>query len=1049
MKKLLYGIATFITTAVLCVISAGAVSPDYGASGTTTTSTSDIGVDGTMHIIYNSALGLVDDASLDLEPTDFVSAHVYPTDPDADTSDWVVAFNAFDTTWNGWGAVVSEEGSLDLYCQVSDLMNIIYCEDISEFGGFLFQVWGTEADVSIDWEIYVETPPQNPATGGDEIDTETEFTYGDFNYKITEDACIYITGYTGTDTDVVIPSMIGYKVTAIGNNAFAFNKNIETVTIPEGVTSIGYEAFYCSSLTSIIIPDSVTSIGSNAFGNCSSLTSITIPDSVTSIGTAAFSFCTSLVSITIPDSVTSIGGSAFYWCTSLTSITIPDSVTSIGNSVFYGCTSLISISVDTGNAYYTSSDGILFNKSKTHLIQYPAGKKATTYTIPYSITNISGGAFSYCSSLTSITIPDSVTSIGSSAFNYCSSLTSVTIPESVTSIGYAIFEECSSLASITIPDSVTSIGDFFFYRCSSLTSITIPDSVTSIGKNAFFYCSSLTSITIPDSVTSIDDYAFIGCSSLETLVIPEGVTSIGEHAFNQCTNLKSISLPDSVKGALGEGTFFMCESLTSIEIPDGITSIGYRCFEECTSLTTVIIGKGVTDIEAHSFDICPNLTKFIVPDNVTFMAGRPVDNPSDTTGYGTIFGDTLGAGETSTNSVVTIYCNKGSYAEKYAKLNGYKYSYNITPDAISGFASKSRNYNSITLNWAQNSTASGYIIQQYKNNTWTNIANIKSNATTSYQITGLAANTSYKFRAVAYATLGSTTAYSSYTSALTVSTAPAMTTGFAITGRGSDFLTITWTKNTGASGYIIQEQVNGVWKNVASIKGNTTVSHKIANLQPNSFHRYRMVAYKTDANGTCYGKYTGSAPGYTAPAMVSGFKVSAIGTNNLTVSWTKVASANGYVIDIYKDGKWSQLAKITSNATTSYKATGLNVGTTYKFRIKSYATNGTLTIYSTYSSAISGVPAISAPTNLTMTNRGTDFISVRWDKNADADGYMVYVYTNGSWLCVKTLTSNSAVSNRINGLESGTIYKIAVKSYKTVNGTRYVSGTTTISAVTL
>ena len=373
----------------------------------------------------------------------------------------------------------------------------------------------------------------------------------------------------------------------------------------------------------------------------------------------------------------------------------------------------------------------------------------------------------------------------------------------------------------------------------------------------------------------------------------------------------------------------------------------------------------------------------------------------------------------------------------------------MTLPSIDSFALKSRNYNSITLSWTENVFATGYIIQQYKNNTWTNVANIKSNATTSYQITGLSANTSYKFRAVAYVTENGTTAYSSYTSALTVSTAPAMTTGFAITGRGSDFLTITWTKNTGASGYIIQEQVNGVWKNVASIKGNTTVSHKIANLQPNSFHRYRMVAYKTDANGTCYGKYTGSAPGYTAPAMVSNFKVSGIGADSLTVSWTKVASANGYVIDIYKDGKWSQLAKITSNATTSYKASGLTTGTTYKFRIKSYATNGTLTIYSTYSSAISGVPAISAPTNLTMTNRGTDFISVRWDKNADADGYMVYVYTNGSWLCVKTLTSNSAVSNRINGLESGTIYKIAVKSYKTVNGTRYVSGTTTISAVTL
>ena len=369
--------------------------------------------------------------------------------------------------------------------------------------------------------------------------------------------------------------------------------------------------------------------------------------------------------------------------------------------------------------------------------------------------------------------------------------------------------------------------------------------------------------------------------------------------------------------------------------------------------------------------------------------------------------------------------------------------------AISNLALKSRNYNSITLSWAENEAASGYIIQQYKNNAWVNVANIKDNATTSYQITGLAANTSYKFRAVAYVTDGESTAYSSYTSALTISTAPAQTQDFAITGRGSDYLTITWTKNEGASGYIIQEQIDGVWNNVASIKGNATTSYTIANLQPNSFHRYRMVAYKTDSNGTCYGKYTGSAPGYTAPAMVSNHAVSGIGADSLTISWDKVESADGYVIDIYRDGKWSQLAKITSNATTSYKATGLIPGTTYKFRIKSYATNGTHTIYSTYSSAISGVPTLSKVENLRMTNRGTDFISVRWDKNESADGYMVYIYDGTKWTCVKTLTTASSVSHKITGLSSGKAYKITVKAFKTVNGTKYISDTVTISANTM
>ncbi|MCH5187521.1 MAG: leucine-rich repeat domain-containing protein, partial [Oscillospiraceae bacterium] len=110
---------------------------------------------------------------------------------------------------------------------------------------------------------------------------------------------------------------------------------IKKVIICDGVTSIGYCAFYkCTSLTSITIPDSVTSIGWSAFYNCTSLTSITIPDSVTSIGDRAFSGCTSLASIIIPNSVTSIGESAFYYCASLASITIPNSVTSIGYCAF-------------------------------------------------------------------------------------------------------------------------------------------------------------------------------------------------------------------------------------------------------------------------------------------------------------------------------------------------------------------------------------------------------------------------------------------------------------------------------------------------------------------------------------------------------------------------------------------------------------------------------------------------------------------------------------------------------------------------------------------
>ena len=421
-------------------------------------------------------------------------------------------------------------------------------------------------------------------------------TYDIYTYEVGKDGKITITGCKGSAKGAItIPSEIDGKP----------------------VTSIGYEAFEdCTGLTSITIPNGVTSIRSQAFDGCTGLTSITIPNSVTSIGTWAFRDCSGLTSITIPNSVTSIGVGAFERCTGLTSITIPNSVTSISNWAFDGCTGLTSINVASDNNYFSSNNGVLFNKKKTELRRYPEGKSQTSYTIPDSVTSIGYGAFYGCTGLTSITIPDSVTSIGSNAFEYCTGLTSITIPDSVTSIEQRAFWGCSGLTSITIPNSVTSIGDLAFYRCSSLTSITIPNSVTSIGYEAFNGCTGLTSInvasgnnyysgnngilfnkkktelirypegksqtsyTIPNSVTSIGVDAFRDCSGLTSITIPNSVTSIGSGAFWGCTGLTSITIPDSVT-SIGSYTFF-CSGLTSITIPDSVISIGNRAFFGCT-----------------------------------------------------------------------------------------------------------------------------------------------------------------------------------------------------------------------------------------------------------------------------------------------------------------------------------------------------------------------------------------------------------------------------------------------------------------------------------
>ena len=194
-------------------------------------------------------------------------------------------------------------------------------------------------------------------------------TYEDFEYSITEETNeVTITKYTGTDTVVSIPDTInGNPVTSIGTGAFAGRDNLENITIPNGVTSIGSHAFDHCGFTSITIPNNVTSIGSDAFSHCYNLTTITIPNNVTSIGSDAFSRCWNLTSITIPNNVTSIGNAAFRECSKLQSIFLP-----IGLNVVYDSVHIISratkvrYSLDSGKVTITSID-LGYGKSSVDL----------------------------------------------------------------------------------------------------------------------------------------------------------------------------------------------------------------------------------------------------------------------------------------------------------------------------------------------------------------------------------------------------------------------------------------------------------------------------------------------------------------------------------------------------------------------------------------------------------------------------------------------------------------------------------------------------------
>ena len=421
---------------------------------------------------------------------------------------------------------------------------------------------------------------------------------------------------------IIIPE----SVTSIGLGAFAECSSLASVTIPDSVTSIGEYAFqYCSSLTEVHISDIAAwcklnfstfsnplFYARNLYLNNELVIDLVIPDGVTSIGSQAFYYCSSLESVTISDSVTSIGSGSFFYCSSLMSIyckptTPPTGVYGMFDNnaedrkIYVPNNSLKeykSASNWRGYADYIVSSNyapgeiVLETPAANNEIWYTATQKVEPYSITVFGANYVSNEWDSETGKGIITFDAPVTSIGKWAFDGCTSLTSIAIPNSVTSIDNTAFYYCHSLVAFygkfASADNRCLIVDGVLksFAPSGLTKYTIPNSVTSIGSYAFYACPNLKSVTIPDSVTSIEDKAFTNCSRLISVTISDSVTSIGSYAFGGCSSLTSVIIPDGVT-SVGSQAFCRCSSLTSITIPDGVTSIGKEAFQDCSSLTSV------------------------------------------------------------------------------------------------------------------------------------------------------------------------------------------------------------------------------------------------------------------------------------------------------------------------------------------------------------------------------------------------------------------------------------------------------------------------------
>ena len=323
----------------------------------------------------------------------------------------------------------------------------------------------------------------------------------------------------------------------------------------------------------------------------------------------------------------------------------------------------------------------------------------------------------------------------------------------------------------------------------------------------------------------------------------------------------------------------------------------------------------------------------------------------------------------------------------------------------------------VRISWSRNARADGYKVEWYINNQWS-VKTVTGNNNISAVIDGLCAGTRYKVRVSAY----KGDLYSSYTYGY-IDTLPSKVTGITQKVTSSSF-TLKWDKNESADGYTVQYYADGKW-NEKTLTGNKKTTVTIGSLKGYKTYKVRIKAYKGELESTFDDIYI-----TTAPTKVSGLKVKSAVDSKAVVIWNADATADGYNVGYYIGGKWVEKT-ITDNKTAMAVLGGLTPYITYKVRVRAYKDN----LYGDYS--YTTVTAVLSPvTNIKVVSAKRNSITVKWGKNASADGYKVEIYKGGKWV-KKTLKGSTNATVTIGGLRAGSVYKVRIASYKGANTSTY------------
>lgn len=449
---------------------------------------------------------------------------------------------------------------------------------------------------------------------------------------INSDNSDYITGFIVDNNHPVFSTEQGILLSKKKESIIRYPNGLEqtSYTIPNYISDLSLHSFQNSkNLKSISIPNNVTCISHYAFEGCTNLTDVYYEGSnsewknnvkiydynddllnanmhykklestdsnikykiINSSSVTITGYTGTDNELIIPDilnnyNVVGIDEGAFDNCPNLTSVSIRKNIKSIDSGAFRNCRNLSKINVSDGNPYFSSLNGVLFNKDFTSIVCYPQNKTESEYSLPDSVVSISEYAFCNCLNLSYVNIPKGIKAIGDYIFYGCTNLSNLNMPDDCESIGNYSFYGCTNLSNLKISNNCRSIGDYAFYGCENLTCLEFTEKIDKIGNYAFGKCEKISYVKFLEKLDLLGDYAFSNCNNISYVEFSKGVDTIGSYAFYKCANLSKLSCYESLN-YIGYYAFYYCENITCVYLPNNTQRINNGAFRSCDKLCDV------------------------------------------------------------------------------------------------------------------------------------------------------------------------------------------------------------------------------------------------------------------------------------------------------------------------------------------------------------------------------------------------------------------------------------------------------------------------------